>query len=382
MSRARRLIGVTVTAAGAAVLILAVVARSAPKDAAGATSVASSADPPPAVSASTAHTHPTQTPDAPGIQIVTSDQLDLPDPFLLPVAGTYYLYMSTAFNDPTNSNIPEMVGTPGHWSGVSDALPVMPAWARPASQGGKSWDPYVVHLGDRYLMYYAPTVYDATPVMHCIGVASARTPAGPFTAVSTQPLICQYALGGDIDSQLFVDPNGPRGPEHPNYLIWKSDNNNMKGTGPTTIWSAPLSDDGLRIVGPAAAIFTADELWELPVLEAPQMVRSPTGQDWLFFSAGTGFQYARYAMGVAKCSGPLGPCTTFGSTPFISSNAQGQGPGEETVFVASDGSTWLLYSPWYAGILSALLRPVEAARVGWSASGPYVAEAGAFPSPG
>ena len=329
---------------------------------------------------------PTTTPDAPGIILASSHQLDLPDPFLLSAHGRYYLYFSTAFNDPNHANVPELSGEPGHWGPVSDAMPKVPAWAVPASAGGSTWDPYVVQLGQRYVMYFATTLRHGafthpTHPTHCIGVAVSVSPEGPFVPVGREPLLCQdFLLGGDIDAQLFQDPHGPRGPAHHNYLVWKSDNNNLPGSGPTMIWAAPLSDSGLALAGKDVAIFSADRAWEEPVLEAPQMVEAPDGSDWLFFSGGTGFYSSRYAVGVAKCAGPLGGCHDTSSSPLISSNAQGSGPGEETVFVATDGSVWLLYNPWHAGAPFAVLRPVEAVHIGWNSLGPYVAEAGTFPS--
>ncbi len=333
--------------------------------------------------ASIAEPRPTVTPQAPGIAIASSRAIDLPDPFLLSSGGTYYLYLSTAFPDQT-LNVPMLVGKPGSWSGPTEALPEVPEWAVPASKGTYVWDPDVVHLAGVYVMYFAATVrFDPSNPLptHCIGVATSSSPAGPFVPSVGPPLVCQENLGGDIDIQFFTDPNGPGGAAHPNYVLWKSDNNNLAGSGTPTVWAAPVSDDGLTLTGNPVAIFVADEPWEAPIVEAPQMLRSPDGTEWLVFSAGEGFYSANYAMGMARCDGPLGGCHSISNTPLISSNQQGAGPGEETVFVGDDHSAWILYSPWHAGDLNALLRPVEAARIGWNAKGPYIAQAGRFPPP-
>lgn len=323
----------------------------------------------------------TTTPGSPGIVIASSRQTDMPDPYILPADGKYYLYLSTAFADPVRRNVLVLSGSPGHWGPIAEAIPKLPAWAVPASKGAYTWAPYVAHVEGRYVMYFASQIVDHTPTTHCIGVATSTSPGGPFVPVDGGPLVCQTSLGGDIDAQLFVDPQGPRGPDHPDYLVWKSDNNNLPGSGPTTIWAAPMSDNGLSFTGKPDVIFRPDEAWEKPVLEAPQMVRAPDGSDWLFFSGGTGFYSSRYAMGAVECKGPLGGCHGERKGPLVSSNAQGAGPGEETIFVANDGSVWVLYSPWHTGDIAALLRPVEAVRIGWDSDGPYVAEAGQFPSP-
>lgn len=324
---------------------------------------------------------PSPTPNAPGIVIASPATMDLPDPFLLDADKRYYLYLSTSFGDATNSDIPVSAGAVDDWGPFSDALPTPPTWARPRAKGTTVWSPDVVHLGSQYLMYFAPTLNNgSTQPTHCIGVAVSTAPAGPFLAVPGPPLVCQTALGGDIDPDFFTDPNGPDGADHPDYLIWKSDNNNLPGSGPTEIWAAPLANDGLSLTGDPVVIFLPTQPWEEPVLEAPQMVVSPYGQDWLFFSAGTGFFSSNYGVGVAECQGPLGGCHDIRSTPLLASNAQGAGPGEETIFVAPDHSTWMLYNPWHtAG--SQPLRPVEAVRIGWYPAEPYIAEAGQFPSP-
>jgi len=313
---------------------------------------------------------------APGIAIATAS-FDLPDPFLLDVGGTYYMYLSSAFGDQPQ-NVPVLTGEPGHWSKRSiDAVPDMPAWA----VGGLTWAPAVYKVGSHYVMYFAPEVRGSNPMQHCIAIGFSPDPAGPFL-VNPEPFICQRNLGGDIDPQLFVDPHGPDGPDQPYYLIWKSDNNSTPGDGTTTIWAQPVANDGYTLEGQPVPIFRPDQSWQKPLVEAPQMALSPNGDVWLFFSAGKGFYTADYGMGAVRCTGPLGPCSDPLPGPLIGTNAEGPGPGEETYFVGPGDSDWLLYSPVHNGDLSELYRPVEAARIAWRhGSLPYVAEAGTFPAP-
>jgi hypothetical protein len=329
--------------------------------------------------ASPAQPPPTSTPDAPGIAIAQAHQ-DLPDPFLLRTGSTYHMYLSSSFGNKQGQNVPVFVGTPGHWSAKPfDAVPVLPSWAAPhPTKGGLSWAPAVYKMGSKYVMYFSPTIKYSLPVQHCIAVATSSSPDGPFVAAS-KPLVCQRPFGGDIDAQFFVDPAGPNGPSHPDYLIWKSDNNSTPGDGTPTIWAQPVSSNGQTLLGAPVQIYVPDQPWETSLIEAPQMALSPTSTTWLFFSAGVGFFSASYAMGVVKCVGPLGPCTDSNPGPLLGSNAQGPGPGEETYFVGPDASNWLLYSPVHTGVRSN--RPVEAARIGWNDAGPYVAQAGTFPSP-
>jgi hypothetical protein len=305
---------------------------------------------------------------------------------LVTADGTYHLYLTSAFGDTSSKNVPELIGRPGHWGQAVEAMPIMPSWAL----GGKddAWDPYVQEIGTGYVMYFSarvahPSARDVALNLngtHCLGVARSTNATGPFVPVGNRPIVCQASDGGDIDIQSVYYPNGPGGPQHPRYLIWKSDNNNLLHPTATAIWAAPLSGDGLRVTGTPRIIFQGRKAWEKPVLEAPQLVVLPDGGVWLFFSAGTNYFNNRYGIGVAQCKGPLGPCYDVRSGPLVTTNAQGPGPGEETAFVAPDGSLWLLYSPWHSRFI-AVYRPVEAVRIGWNSAGPYIAQAGRFPSP-
>ncbi len=330
----------------------------------------------------------TSTPDAPGIAIaapgVPLPNYDLPGPSMLHVGHTDYLYLSTALGVLTR-NVTVVTGSPGHWdwANARDAMPTSPAWATPNNgtfAGGQVWEPQVFRLGSSYVMYSSPTIDGSNPVQHCIGIARSASPLGPFIP-SPNPIVCQRDQGGDIDAQLFVDPGGPNGPAHPNYLVWKSDNNSAPGLGNPYMWVAGLSADGTALTTAAKPIFTADQTWQRGLVEAPQLLTGPDGAIYLFYSGGQGYYTTNYAMGVARCATVFGPCTDLSATPLVQSNSQGAGPGEETVFVGPDKSVWLLYNPWGTGTTLDFFRPVEAVRIGFNASGPYVADAGTFPAP-
>ncbi len=105
--------------------------------------------------------------------------------------------------------------------------------------------------------------------------------------------------------------------------------------------------------------------------EAPQLVLE-NGTYYLFYSGGHFFEPS-YAIGVARCAGPLGPCHDTTATPLLGSNLQGWGPGEESVFTNNAG-TWMIYSPWFANLSGAgPPRPVALAHLGFGPDGPYLA---------
>jgi beta-xylosidase len=227
------------------------------------------------------------------------------------------------------------------------------------------WAPDVAQFGNHYMMYFTSDLAGSSPPTMCIGDAISTNPAGPYIPSQT-PFICQLSMGGSIDPRVFVDSNGQAS------MIWKSDQNSLKLNIPTGIWSQPLSADGLHLLGTPTEIFSPDEAWQNAIVEAPQMVLV-NGAYYLFYSGGW-FNQTSYAIGVARCTGPAGPCHDASATPLLASNAQGAGPGEESVFSNSAG-IWMLYTPWSSALPNpGPPRPVAMAHLGFGPDGPYLAE--------
>jgi beta-xylosidase len=304
-------------------------------------------------------------PSAPGFTI--NSGADQPDPFMFQQDGRYYLFTS---DDKVPQNVPVRSGTQvGQWGGPSDALPDPPAWAAP----GVMWAPDVARFGNHYLLYFTSRLRDVSPATMCIGDAISTAVAGPYIA-SPVPFVCQQSLGGSIDPRVFEDTNGQP------YMIWKSDQNARSNTANTQIYSQPLSADGLHLLEQPTVIFGPDESWQGHIVEAPQLVLV-RGSYFLFYSGGW-FNQPGYSIGAARCAGPLGPCRDNSSAPLLGSNAQGQGPGEESVFSNAAG-LWLLYTPFRSTIpLPGPARPVAVAHLGFGPSGPYLAAPLAVPAPG
>ena len=125
------------------------------------------------------------------------------------------------------------------------------------------------------------------------------------------------------------------------------------------------------LLGQPTKIFGPSEPWEGTIVESPDMVEA-WGTYWLFFS-GNWYFSPDYGIGVAACQSPFGPCTDVTTKPFIGSNLQGLGPGEESVF--QDGSAvYLLYNPFRANDPGPVIpRPAVMARIGFTPDGPYLA---------
>jgi beta-xylosidase len=244
-------------------------------------------------------------------------------------------------------------------------MPVLPGWAI----DGFIWAPDVLRVADgSYVMWYTAGVRNSRPAgahpMMCIGVAVASSPSGPYSPVGDRPTICQADRWGSIDPRTFRASDGRL------WLHWKSDDNaDVAGDERSSIYAQELSADGLALVGEGHPILEVDQPWEGRIVEAPQMVEG-NGEHWLFYS-GNWFNQPSYAIGVARCDGPAGPCSKPSQAPWLASNAQGMGPGEASLF--HDGlGWWIVYSPTAVLVPGGNPRPVALARVEFGSAGPIL----------
>ncbi len=290
---------------------------------------------------------------------IVTPGIDSPNPFVLQVGATYYMYSSqySIFGP----NIPlRSSGVLTSWSSDTDAMPNPPAWV----ERGYTWSPDVRRVGDHYVMWFSGALAGRAPLTKCIGVATSASPRGPFVGLAA-PTICQLDHNGDIDPRTFRTQDGSL------WLDWKSDDNaDVNGTSHSSIYAQRLAANGQALVGAATVILTADQPWEGRIVEAPQMIEHDGGY-WLFYSANW-FNEPYYGIGVAECQGPAGPCHKYLDRPWLSSNAQGSGPGEASLFTGATG-TWILYSPTAVHYRTYTARPVALARVGFGPFGPYLA---------
>jgi beta-xylosidase len=142
-----------------------------------------------------------------------------------------------------------------------------------------------------------------------------------------------------MDPSPFVDASGTP------YLIWKSQG---AGNQPPTLWSQQMSPDGTSLVpGQATPLLTPSQGWQGGVVEGPSLVTT-AGQYLLFYSANN-WQTARYAIGVARCAGPLGPCAESSDRPLLASQPTFSGPGGPSVFTDLHGQLQMAFHAWLPG---------------------------------
>jgi hypothetical protein len=252
---------------------------------------------------------------------------DFADPEVVQVGGTYYGYATNG----GGGNV-QLIrsGDLVHWEWLGDALPALPAWAAPH----RTWAPAVLTRPGRHVLYYS--VRHRASGRQCISVAVASRPEGPFVDGSSGPFVCQLDRGGSIDPSTFVDGDGRA------YLLWKSEDETVGGRA--TLWSAPLSADGLSLAGRPAALLRAEQAWEHGTIEGPAMVRAGGAVHLLY--SGSSWARADYGVAHARCTGPLGPCRRSAGGPFLRSFGDAVGAGGAEVLRAAGGRSWLVFHAW------------------------------------
>ena len=259
---------------------------------------------------------------------------NFPDPFILPDNGAFIAYATNANEGRANVQMARSTNLVD-WEfdrdgeRLHDAMPDLPPWARE----GWTWAPEVIRHEGRYLIYF--TARERRSERQCVGVAASDSARGPFTSQATEPLVCQREIGGTIDPAVFRDADGQL------YLYYKNDGNAIGR--PTEIFGQRLAADGLALTGEPVALLRNDKPWEEHVVESPTMARQ--GERYVMFFSANHFGWEEhqrlspYAMGYARCEGPMGPCVDAPENPILYSYNDREagclsGPGHQAVFEA------------------------------------------------
>jgi beta-xylosidase len=290
---------------------------------------------------------------------------DFPDPFVLRDGDSFYAFATGAKGRHVQIARSRDLAT---WAMLPDALPTLPSWA--ARDGSLTWAPSVLRRDRHFVLYY--TAADTGSGFQCISRAIASRIEGPYIDDSPRPFVCQAtgtaAFCGSIDPSPFIDAAG-----HP-WLLYKSDENSPKCRTAPRIWSQPLSDDGLSVIGDAASLLTTDRAWEGPLIEGPSMVRD--GDSTVLFYSANWYESSDYAVGYARCEGPRGPCKKMTvDAPLMKSRGPELGPGGQEVFTDGLGRAWLAYHAWSAPkttYATGGVRALRLARVGFVQGTPFV----------
>jgi beta-xylosidase len=266
---------------------------------------------------------------------------DLGDPFVLPVTAGGSVTGFVAFG---TGDWPDRIPTArssdlATWQKGPDALPDLPAWARPDPKHSFSWAPAVLDTGAGFVMYV--TLPDVASGQQCIGVATSAVPEGPYTPARAGPLVCQHKLGGSIDPAVTRDRTGGL------HLLWKDEGNTLGR--PSGLWIQALTADGLGLTGTPHRLISARQRWEDKIVEEPAIIPAADGGWWLFYS-GNHFDTPTYATGLAWCPSLEGPCRETSDHPFLTTGDLGvsgqAAPGGLETFRDARGALWAVLDTW------------------------------------
>jgi hypothetical protein len=227
------------------------------------------------------------------------------------------------------------------WKGYADAMPQAAPWAAKLEPNGKPgvWAPSVIKLRGRYVnAYTAQVTRDSN--RHCLSLASADSPLGPFRDSSATWLHCSRDPMGSIDPAWLKVGRKV-------YLIWK--NAGVKGSKPSTIKIRRMKADGsgFRPGTREHLLLRTEQSWEGNVIEAPSPL-VVNGKVYLLYS-GNDYQTDKYAIGYATCDTPLGPCRRVTAKPLLATGGAVAGPGAQATFIDLSGRIRMAYSAWEFG---------------------------------
>jgi beta-xylosidase len=253
---------------------------------------------------------------------------DFPDPFVLLYRGVYYAYATEGTLDAKLQVLTSWDLM--RWGRHGDALVDTPAWALPDA----TWAPALMPLDGHFLLYYSAQLRNSA--IHCISVAIGDSPDGRFVDDSSGPLVCDPADGGAIDPRPFVDRDGTA------YLLWKRDGASVGR--PNEIYSQRLTATGLAVEGQPVRLIGADQPWEAGQVEAPSMAL--VGARYVLLYSGNWWNTDLYALGLALCDSPLGPCLKPNRQPILTSKKGALGPGGADMFSDVSGQLLVAYHAW------------------------------------
>jgi xylan 1,4-beta-xylosidase len=251
---------------------------------------------------------------------------DFPDPSVIATGGRYYAFAThTAWETPGHV-FPILVSSDlDNWKYVADVFSAPPTWGR-----GDWWAPAVVAVGSQYVLYYSGL---APSGVHCLAVATAGSPTGPYT--DHGPIACRDGASavGYIDAAPLVAAGKA-------YLYFSVD-----GPNHHSISVLPLSADMLHLAGARVELIGVTQSWEKigdPTVEGPSVFA--WGSLYVMLYSGGSWR-GQYGMGFALASSPLGPFVKSDHL-LLSNGGALRGPGGGSFFLDTTGTPWLAYHAW------------------------------------
>jgi len=258
------------------------------------------------------------------------------DPFVMPEGGVYYVYGS---DWATTRRLPIQAVTSlsqtfnqAQWGAMTaEGMPQQPPWALNHVQ----WAPTVAHFPSGWYVVFFGAHYGSTD-RQCIGRAFSASPTGPFVPEAA-PWNCGLdGFRGALDPSLFQALDGQW------YL------HVAFGDTETPIYGIPLDGNG-NAVGPPTTVLGKRWAWEGRFIENPSMTYDWTTNTYLLAYSAGDWWTPSYVTGLARCSSPLGPCTSNPGGPWLVAGSGRTGVGGLSFFYGYDGVTKAVYASFAAG---------------------------------
>lgn len=279
----------------------------------------------------------------------------LPDPTVIRAQdGFFYLYATEDHRNLPIYRSPNLVD----WEFVATVFnnETRPKWNPKAG----IWAPDINYVDGKYVLYYAKSTWGGE--WECgIGVATADSPAGPFTDHGALFISKDLNTQNSIDAD-YVEENGHK------YLFWGS----FHG-----IWGIELSDDGLSLKEGAKPQQIAGTFMEA------SYIHKHGDYYYLFGSTGTCCEGERstYRVTVGRSKNLFGPYVDKRGRSLMDNHYEVVlhrsdavvGPGHNAeIFKDDEGKEWILYHGFDAKNAKAG-RLVYMDRVEWIDGWPHIA---------
>lgn len=251
---------------------------------------------------------------------------DFPDPHVLAYQGRYYAYATETRRYGSGFQVMESRDLV-HWTHRGTAF--TPPWSRE-----HLWAPeVVVYRGQFYMTYSAR---DTRGGKHHIGIATAKSPLGPF---QHQTILVRGDRNrvGVIDATIFFDSDGTP------FLLYSEES-------PRRIVIRKLSADLFTAIEHPREVLRPDRSRERGVVEAPTLIKRD-GEYFLFFSAGayeSSKSDASYGVYYARANKVIGPYVKGERALLQTIPGKVYGPGHQCVVRTPNDGWWMLYHAWNA----------------------------------
>ena len=262
---------------------------------------------------------------------------NFPDPTVIKAAdGYYYAYGTNTVLDGKNIHIQVLKSKDlVKWDYVGDARQIKPKWA-----DKDFWAPHVLYDDQlkTYFLYYSGE--SASVSGKCLGVATSKSPSGPFIDKG-EPLLCGNGFI-NIDPMAFDDPNTGK-----KLLYW--------GSGFEALKVQELSDDRLHFkegssVKTLITPISNNDPSNYQKLVEGSWVTYHEGYFYLYFSGDNCCgEKAHYAVMVARSKNATGPFETLEqatkseNSVILNKNLQWLAPGHNSIVKDDTGNEWMIY---------------------------------------